>query len=215
MASHSDTKKPIPYSRRAIKAVPIPQGRSATQERRRDLFLKKVQQDRDEKRWEARGDQVKRYFGAVQHNGEVMLMSPQIMKSDYVAERKRWEAEQARAAPNPDEPSEDLEYGEEYNDLPIWSSQQTEARRSSQPEEEAEAVIQQENEELDAMISMMEEQGQTSQTSSTGSPGFGSDDEDYDIIFSEILGARSTPQLLDTASALDVPDADAMDTTNG
>ncbi|EON62813.1 hypothetical protein W97_02038 [Coniosporium apollinis CBS 100218] len=195
MASHSDTNKPIPYSKRAIKAVPIPQGRSATQERRRDLFLKKVQQDRDEKRWEARGDQI--------------------MKLDFVAERRRWEAEQARAAPNPDEPSEDSEYGEGYNDLPMWSSQQTEARRSSQPEEEAEAVIQQENEELDAMISMMEEQGQTSQTSSIGSPGFGSDDEDYDIIFSEILGARSTPQLLDTDSAFNVPDADAMDTTNG
>lgn len=137
------------------------------------------------------------------------------MKLDYVAERRRWEAEQARAAPNPGEPSEDSENDEEHNDLPMWGSQQTEARRSSQPEEEAEAVMQQESEELDALISMMEEQEQSKDTSGAETPGFGSDDEDYDMIFSEYLGARSTPQLPDTDSAFDAPDTDAMDTTNG
>ncbi|KAF2840784.1 hypothetical protein M501DRAFT_1001822 [Patellaria atrata CBS 101060] len=57
----ADAKKSsinVPFSKRPIKANPIMHTRDEMRERRRDLFLKRVQQDREEKRLEQRGDRV-------------------------------------------------------------------------------------------------------------------------------------------------------------
>ncbi|MCJ1232208.1 hypothetical protein MMC14_000157 [Varicellaria rhodocarpa] len=47
-------------------------------DKRRDLFLKKVKQSGDDKRWEARGEQI--------------------LRSDFLAQQRRWKDEQARSA---------------------------------------------------------------------------------------------------------------------
>lgn len=47
----------IPYSKRPVKKAPSPK-QDELKERRRKLFLKKVQDEREEKRFEARGEDV-------------------------------------------------------------------------------------------------------------------------------------------------------------
>jgi hypothetical protein len=59
MTERSGPSKDVPFSKRAIKANPIVQSRDAVKERRRDMFFKKVQQDRDDRRWANRGEQVR------------------------------------------------------------------------------------------------------------------------------------------------------------
>jgi hypothetical protein len=58
MTERREVKKELPFSKRAIKSNPIIQSRDAVKERRRNLFLRKVQDDRDDRRWASRGDQV-------------------------------------------------------------------------------------------------------------------------------------------------------------
>lgn len=56
--STSDGKKPLIAPQRAFKQNPIMQTRDAATKRRRDMFFKRVQRDREEKKWDARGEQV-------------------------------------------------------------------------------------------------------------------------------------------------------------
>jgi len=58
MASQSDEKK-SPTPQRAYKANPVIQTRDAATKRRRDMFFKRVQNGREDKKWEARGEQVR------------------------------------------------------------------------------------------------------------------------------------------------------------
>lgn len=58
MSAPSDAKPDAPFSRRPVRANPAMQSRDAAKEKRRDMFLKRVQQDREDRRWEVRGEQV-------------------------------------------------------------------------------------------------------------------------------------------------------------
>ena len=48
----------VPYAKRAIKKAPSAKP-DELKERRRSLFLQKVKDEREDKRWEARGDDVR------------------------------------------------------------------------------------------------------------------------------------------------------------
>ena len=50
--------KQTPQPQRAYKPNPALQTRDAATKRRRDLFFKRVQNSREEKKWESRGEQV-------------------------------------------------------------------------------------------------------------------------------------------------------------
>lgn len=50
-------KTSVPFSQRAVKRAPIPRA-DELKERRRSLFLKKVQEGREERRFEGRGEDV-------------------------------------------------------------------------------------------------------------------------------------------------------------
>lgn len=56
----SDTRRSqqTPFSARPIKPVPTTQRPDALRERRRDIFLKKIKQTRDDSRWESRTEDV-------------------------------------------------------------------------------------------------------------------------------------------------------------
>lgn len=95
------------------------------------MFFKRVQTNRDDKKWEARGEQI-------QH-------------LDFVSERKRWEAEKARQAP-----TENDFFDEEIVDetsLPEWSNP---TPQFSEAMTEADWVATQEEYELQQMIASME-----------------------------------------------------------
>jgi hypothetical protein len=53
-----DDKKSIVAPQRAYKPNPVLQTRDAATKRRRDMFFKRVQRERDDRKWDARGEQV-------------------------------------------------------------------------------------------------------------------------------------------------------------
>ena len=55
--SKHDGENSVPFSKRAVKKAPSPK-QDELKERRRKLFLKKVQDGREEKRYEVRGEDV-------------------------------------------------------------------------------------------------------------------------------------------------------------
>ncbi|KAF2846267.1 hypothetical protein T440DRAFT_432871 [Plenodomus tracheiphilus IPT5] len=154
MGSPNEKKPTMPH--RAYKANPVMQTRDAATKRRRDMFFKRVQNGREDKKWEARGEQIQQL--------------------DFVSERKRWEAEKARQAPPEEhEIEEDLIDDATLPELP-------QPRSAPQPESwmtEADWVAAQEEYELQQLIASMEPENDTA------SHHYGSDDVDYDSIFME------------------------------
>jgi hypothetical protein len=63
MASQSSDKN-SPTPQRAYKPNPVMQTRDAATKRRRDMFFKRVQNGREDKKWEARGEQVRAFIYA-------------------------------------------------------------------------------------------------------------------------------------------------------
>lgn len=61
--SSSDSENATPFSKRAVKSNPLfaEKRRSPDEqrERRRDIFMKKVEQGREDKKWAGRTDQVR------------------------------------------------------------------------------------------------------------------------------------------------------------
>ncbi|KAJ4365126.1 hypothetical protein N0V83_008744 [Neocucurbitaria cava] len=134
MASHgssSGEKKPL-VPQRAYKANPIMQTRDAATKRRRDMFFRRVQNGREDKKWEARGEQIQQL--------------------DFVSERKRWEAEKARQAP-PEHDDIDEEILEDMA-LPELASNAPRVDELT----EAEYIAAQEEFELQQLIASMEQE---------------------------------------------------------
>ncbi|CAN9272780.1 unnamed protein product [Alternaria alternata] len=184
MSSPLKEKSAMPQ--RAFKANPVMQTRDATTKRRRDMFFKRVQNNRDDKKWESRGEQIQQL--------------------DFVAERKRWEAQKARQAPQ--ENDDIIEYmldDAELPELPSYAPQQD-------PEmTEADYVAAQEEYELEQLIASME------QESDARSQHYGSDDDDYDAIFMECATAghdqnqQQPQQAQDAFGGEDMMDMDMTD----
>ncbi|KAF2117657.1 hypothetical protein BDV96DRAFT_644008 [Lophiotrema nucula] len=182
-AQSQEEKKPVPQ--RAFKPNPVMQNRDQVTRRRRDMFFKRVQQDRDDKKWEARGDQIQRL--------------------DFVSEQKKWEAAKARQA---------QQMGDEYVDEELYnemtsSQQHIDASESQQGLSEADYVLQQEERDLQDLIALIEQEDSQRETASQH---YGSDDDDYDSIFMECT-STSGGQQVDECAMADIEDVDVMDTT--
>ncbi|KAH0279513.1 hypothetical protein KCU91_g1701, partial [Aureobasidium melanogenum] len=165
----------VPFSSRPVKAAPIPRS-DALRERRRDMFLRKVRQSRDDNKWDSRIDDMARL--------------------DYLKEKRRWEAEQVRSAPQLHPDFAEAEEASEY-DLPTYSSQMAwdPQSQSDYPlDPEADAILQQENEELEALVALMQEdehrqnqQSNSQEAYEDRSSAFGSDDDEYDNVFMNLI----------------------------
>lgn len=126
------------------------------------MFFKRVQSGREDKKWEARGEQIQQL--------------------DFVSERKRWEAEKARQAP-PEEQEIDEDFIDDATlpELPqLQAAPQHEAWMT-----EADWVAAQEEYELQQLVAAMEQENDKS------SQHYGSDDVDYDSIFMECATSTS------------------------
>ncbi|ORY08956.1 hypothetical protein BCR34DRAFT_626032 [Clohesyomyces aquaticus] len=186
-------KKPIPQ--RAYKPNPVIQSRTgdAGRERRRELFFRKVQKGREEKKWEVRGDQIQRL--------------------DFISSQKRWEAEKSRQAPQLDSDCIDEEFfGETTRD-----AAESDAMQLQQEVTEADYILQQEEREMQALIALMEDEEQSAQD--TSSQHYGSDDEDFDQLFVEYTTTAETQNQDQPPYGLYIQsgyaDPDAMDMTDG
>ncbi|KAG9673072.1 hypothetical protein KCU99_g7568, partial [Aureobasidium melanogenum] len=165
----------VPFSSRPVKAAPIPRS-DALRERRRDMFLRKVRQSRDDNKWDSRIDDMARL--------------------DYLKEKRRWEAEQVRSAPSLHPDFAEAEEASEY-DLPTYSSQMawdSQSHFDYPLDPEADAILQQENEELEALVALMQEdenrqnqQFNNQEAQDDRSSAFGSDDDEYDNIFMNLI----------------------------
>ncbi|WPG98271.1 pentatricopeptide repeat-containing protein, chloroplastic [Acrodontium crateriforme] len=168
----------IPFAKRPVKKAPSTK-QNELQERRRGLFLKKVRDGRDDKRFEARGEDM--------------------MRLDFVRQQRQWEAERARDAPwmaayGPDE-------DENEEDLPTSSGAMQLSRLNSQTplaeeEEEVEEVVQMEDQELEALLSFMPANGDEEMNDQElRSDHVWSDDDDYDDLFSEFMDQGNDEQV--------------------
>ncbi|KKY27355.1 hypothetical protein UCDDS831_g00757 [Diplodia seriata] len=215
MDSASKPSTPAP-PQRSVKPNPLIQKTAgdAGRERRRDMFLKKVANDRDERRWAGRAEQIERL--------------------DHMKQQRRWQQRLEQSAPRIPEPSDDDEEQDEdaENRDPMLGSSQMSAVgvpsvfdnyvRSSplqtvwsqNPEAEVEAVAQQEDEELRALLAMMEEDERLANANGddAASQHYASDDDEYDNIFSEYLAAEQTSHMTQN-DMVDNHDCDAMDMT--
>lgn len=163
------------------------------------------------------------------------------MRLDFVQRQKQWEAEQARSAPAvfADAMGEDEEEGGFA--MPISSSGEAmqfftpSATQWQATQEEADEVAQRENEELEALLSFLpgEEmnvsqstaasqyqdynQPESQQEDEQMSEHFGSDDDDYEALFSDFINAEAHEAAVmggERGSATQVPESsggDAMD----
>jgi len=125
------------------------------------------------------------------------------MRMDFVQRQRRWETEQARSAPllpsDPLEEDEEMNVPNSSNAMQVSQSQPYASQYSSMPEEEADEVAQREREELEALLSYLpgEEEEMTqlpelvpeSMVVQAEQPQehFGSDDDDYDALFSDLM----------------------------
>ncbi|KAK3722661.1 hypothetical protein LTR37_002231 [Vermiconidia calcicola] len=190
MSSSEEKQKqkdaPVPFAKRPVKKAPSPKP-DELKERRRNLFLKKVKNGREERRFEQRGEDI--------------------MRLDYMQRQKQWEAELARDAPQtPSDPPQP----EDEEELPTSSN----AMQISQtlPEDEVDDVLQWENQELEALLSYMP-QSETGDANSQPERNLWSDDDDYDALFSEFMeedemmmssGQQNQPQPSQDHEAMDM-----------
>lgn len=189
---------------RAYKANPVVQTRDAATKRRRELFFKRVQDNREERKWGSRGEQVRHYL----YSDQTRTDHSQLQQLDFVSERKRWENKKAQEAPREEEDFDDELLSEAK--LPQSSS---DAAQYEPEMSEADYVLEQEEHELQQLIAAMEQE-QSQDTAPQ--QHFGSDDDDYDQIFMECAADADTryqqqPQAHDSSCR----DVDDMDMTDG
>lgn len=115
------------------------------------------------------------------------------MHLDFKSERQRWEAELEKSAPSLD--SFDIE--EDQEDTPVFSGQQSasqpfmilhndRATNDARTFAEADAALEQEDRELEALLALMEDENDEPMDQKA-SQHFSSDDEDYDSLFMEMV----------------------------
>ena len=128
------------------------------------------------------------------------------MRLDFVQRQKQWEAEQARSAPllPSDAPEEEDE--DDFSQMMSSGNAMQTSPYSTQWQatpEEAEEIAQMEDRELEALLDFLpgeestlpqqhdEQSYQMAQESEPMSDHFGSDDDDYDALFSDFINAEA------------------------
>lgn len=203
MESRTDEKR-FAQPQRTHKANPALQTRDAATKRRREMFFKRVQNSREEKKWECRGEQVHSLTCCAVWRFSDLA---QIQQLDFVSERKRWESRKAQEAPPEEHEIDEELLSDAMLPQSSYKPQQPELKMS-----EADHIFAQEEHELQQLIASMEQE----QSHEPMSQHYGSDDDDYDQIFMQCATdfdseyQRWTP----TPSAA-YGDVDDMDMTDG
>ncbi|KAI6821624.1 hypothetical protein KC332_g10105 [Hortaea werneckii] len=157
--------------KREVRKAKVPK-QDELKEKRRHMFLRKVKEGREDKRWESRGEDI--------------------MRLDFMQRQRAWEAEQAREAPLiPSDPPEPEEEEADF-ELPTSSNAMQISQTSEPPrEDEADEIAQQEEQELEALLEYMPGQHPvqtfSSERNETHPEHLWSDDDDYDALFSELV----------------------------
>ncbi len=138
---------------------------------------------------------------------------------DYISRQKQWEAEQARmaeestAVPEDDEMDTAASTGQSSGMPRFWDGFSARAD-DGEDTDAVEQVLSQEDQELEALVSLMEAEGKVSQDHVPSPTEYGSDDEDYNDIFKEVLNGSDAQLRADGARNQTEQDQE-MDTSNG
>ncbi|KAL9001196.1 MAG: hypothetical protein Q9169_000380 [Polycauliona sp. 2 TL-2023] len=124
----------------------------------------------------------------------------QILREDFLASERHWMESQYRSAPPPltcpeDDELKDTTLDHEHDDEMI------------------DQVLSQENQDVDALISLFEEHSDQTRHAIDKPGDDGSDDEKYDSIFLDLLSSTSNGRL--SKISHEVPVGEAMDTSGG
>ncbi|KAI9710218.1 MAG: hypothetical protein M1812_007490 [Candelaria pacifica] len=158
-----------PFSQRSIRSNPlIAQTREKDNRRtqQRSLFLKRVRQDGEERKWQSR--------------------SEELLRLDFVSMEKRWRADLARVAPVfTDEPDE------EVKDCLV--SSESEHRDDCMVEDAMRLELQELDGLLSMMETQGQQEGaavsicHSDHEDDTGSTVYGGDDDDYESLFMDVI----------------------------
>lgn len=127
------------------------------------------------------------------------------MRLDFVQRQKQWEAEQARSAPllPSDVPEEDEDDFSQMISSGNAMQTSTYSTQWQATPEEADEIAQMEDQELEALLCFLpgeenalpqqydEQSNEMVQESEPMSDHFGSDDDDYDALFSDLINAEA------------------------
>ncbi|MCJ1404955.1 hypothetical protein MMC11_008181 [Xylographa trunciseda] len=169
----NDASKPS-FPKRQSKFATLVKSRDTENVKRRDKFFQKIKQNGDDRRWEVRGEQVRIAWYSTTDLPTHVFAPQQILRTDFLSRQKQWEEEQARRAQElaaePDD--EDMEAGD--------------APDSSHEFDLVEQFLSQEDQELEMTISMLEYEKQ-SEAVQNAMTDYGSEDEEYDQYFMDII----------------------------
>ncbi|KAI1341358.1 hypothetical protein F5Y15DRAFT_354251 [Xylariaceae sp. FL0016] len=151
------------YASRSAKPNPLRTGRENVQATRRKLFLNNVRQRSDDKKWERRGG------------------DQEALKLEWAVLNRRWKQQK-------DSDVDGIVYENELDDIPEAS------REFLVPADDdmVDAMAQEEEAEMDAMLSMLEMGTDAGTRARPTSPMLSDEDEDYDALFRDILSQQES-----------------------
>ncbi|KAI0206886.1 hypothetical protein F4808DRAFT_10796 [Astrocystis sublimbata] len=156
------------YSSRNVKPNPLRQSREKFQESRRTLFLKNVRQRADDRKWEQRG-------------------------GDQETLKMEWNVLNRQRKQEKDLDLDGIVYEDELEDIPESSYE----AHADSDDMMVDAMARQEEEELDAMLSLLDTssypqtQTQIQAPRRPDTPSSLSDDEDYDVLFMDMISQQN------------------------
>ncbi|KAL3424444.1 hypothetical protein PVAG01_03725 [Phlyctema vagabunda] len=169
--------KSSPYSKRVTKTNPLLHNRGDGRETRRKLFLRKVREDSEDKRWRARGG------------------DDEMMRTIWIAEQRRMEERRLRdpdAEVFPDEEEEILNSDQVMADeVARLQDEEIEALLSSLEESNSLRNDTLGDNRMDLIPSNKMEIQSNDNANLQGESSWGSDDEDYDHIFMDVIQQES------------------------
>ncbi|KAF1810196.1 hypothetical protein P152DRAFT_484008 [Eremomyces bilateralis CBS 781.70] len=135
--SASAKPAPQPYSKRAIKPVPVLKSAEALNKKRREIFFRDVARKRDDKRWAERCEYI--------------------MRSDFVHEKRRSDSTKSRAAEYLEDGIDDDDVEFALHSSPVQHETLYGQPQASHSQEELDFIEQMEDAEMQSLIGMMED----------------------------------------------------------
>ncbi len=190
MAPCAKAASKVTHPKQRANPHPMLQRRGAEQDRRRQVFLTKVKQSGEDRRWDSRADQVPHTLH-VRYRG--LMVRKQILRNDFLSRKKQWEIEQARSAPpGPVAPEDEemevgIEPGSRPGDALVLHTTRSAVSRGILGAGTVDKVLSQAEEELEALISLVEEAARPTDDQGILLNEYGSEDEDYDGLFMRLV----------------------------
>ncbi|KAI8629856.1 hypothetical protein F5Y19DRAFT_61849 [Xylariaceae sp. FL1651] len=163
------------YASRNAKPNPLRLSRDKAQESRRTLFLKNVRQRSDDKKWEQRGG------------------DQEALKLEWNVLSRHWRQEK-------ESDLDGIVFENELEDIP----ETIDAAWQETDDMMVDAMAQEEEAEMDAMLSMLETGPFSSQTPARPDTPALSNDEDYDTLFMDILSQQDGDSELVSSGQMDM-----------